>query len=139
MELTLGAINHLGLTVSDLRGSENVLYQPVLEFLGFSKVEDGEAMTLWYSETAKRAINLWQADPTLAGHRHHRFAPGFQHCAFSADSRQRVDALHALLNEIGATVLDAPAEYDYLPGYYAVFFADPDGLKFELIHFRLPA
>jgi len=35
---------------------------------------------------------------------------------------------------IGATILDAPAEYDYTPGYYAVFFADPDGLKLEVVH-----
>ena len=27
-----------------------------------------------------------------------------------------------------------PAEYDYSPGYYAVFFYDPDGLKLEVVH-----
>jgi hypothetical protein len=33
-------------------------------------------------------------------------------------------------------VLDAPAEYpEYGRGYYAVFFADPDGLKLEAVHF----
>lgn len=31
-------------------------------------------------------------------------------------------------------MLDAPAEYGYEPGYYAVFFSDPDGLKLELVH-----
>ena len=25
-------------------------------------------------------------------------------------------------------------EYDYTPGYYAVFFYDPDGIKLELLH-----
>ena len=30
--------------------------------------------------------------------------------------------------------MDAPRQYDYLPGYYAVFFTDPDGLKLELVH-----
>ena len=36
-----------------------------------------------------------------------------------------------------ATVLDAPVEYTgpaYGGGYYAVFFADPDGLKLEVVH-----
>ena len=33
-----------------------------------------------------------------------------------------------------ATILDAPAHYDYTPGYYAVFFADPDGLKLEVVY-----
>jgi glyoxylase I family protein len=39
-----------------------------------------------------------------------------------------------LLVERGTEVLDPPAEYGYEPGYYAVFFADPDGLKLELVH-----
>ena len=25
-------------------------------------------------------------------------------------------------------------EYAYSPGYYAVFFYDPDGLKLEIVH-----
>ena len=46
-----------------------------------------------------------------------------------------VDALYALLQSIGADILDAPAEYpQYGAGYYAVFFADPDGLKLEYVH-----
>jgi catechol 2,3-dioxygenase-like lactoylglutathione lyase family enzyme len=36
--------------------------------------------------------------------------------------------------ELGADILDAPAEYDYNPGYYAVFFRDPDGFKVEVVH-----
>jgi len=39
-----------------------------------------------------------------------------------------------LLVENGATVLNAPAEYDYEPGYYAVYFTDPDGMKLEFLH-----
>jgi hypothetical protein len=27
-----------------------------------------------------------------------------------------------------------PQEYTYSPGYYAVFFYDPDGLKLEILH-----
>jgi hypothetical protein len=39
------------------------------------------------------------------------------------------------LKKIGAEILDAPAEYpQYAPGYYAVFFADPDGLKLEVVY-----
>ena len=29
---------------------------------------------------------------------------------------------------------DRPQEYGYLPGYYAVFFYDPDGIKLEILH-----
>ena len=47
-----------------------------------------------------------------------------------------IDALHNLLLEKKLTVLDAPAEYpQYGARYYAVFFADPDGMKLEAVHF----
>ena len=67
--------------------------------------------------------------------RHDRSSPGLHHLAWNADSRQDVDAMHALLTRIGATVIDPPADYpQYGPGYYAVLFADPDGLKLEFVH-----
>ena len=35
----------------------------------------------------------------------------------------------------GGTILDPPREYlHYVPGYYAVFFSDPDGIELELVH-----
>jgi len=38
----------------------------------------------------------------------------------------------------GATVLDPPADYGGQPGYgegyYAAFFADPDGVKLEVVY-----
>ena len=39
-----------------------------------------------------------------------------------------------LSNGRGPDILDAPAEYPYSPGYFAVYSADPDGLKFEFAH-----
>lgn len=42
--------------------------------------------------------------------------------------------MHKLLRKISATVIDTPAEYEYVRGYYSVYFADPDGMKFELVH-----
>jgi predicted lactoylglutathione lyase len=44
-----------------------------------------------------------------------------------------VDSLYELLKEIGAQILDPPAEYPYFPGYYAVYFNDPDGVKLEFV------
>jgi catechol 2,3-dioxygenase-like lactoylglutathione lyase family enzyme len=54
---------------------------------------------------------------------------GFHHYAFELRSRKDVDELQAFLKELGATIVD-PAD-EYYDDYYAVFFLDPDGLKFE--------
>src|SRR3546814_20232544 len=89
-------------------------------------------MALWLAPEGQ-AINLGQAHAGLAGKAAERYAPGFHHFAFNADSRARVDDCYDLLRREGVEILDPPADYDYLPGYYALFFADPDGLKFEQI------
>ncbi|MDX1648994.1 MAG: VOC family protein [Myxococcota bacterium] len=67
-----------------------------------------------------------------------RYAPGLHHMAFHAASREEVDRVHAAVRDAGGTVLDPPTDYSgqdgYSPGYYAVFFADPDGIKLEVLH-----
>lgn len=131
--MTLGSMNHLGVTVSDLAAATDSFYAPLLGFLGYREVERLPEMSLWLGGGGA-AVNLWQARPEHRGKAVERYAPGFHHFAFNADSRERVDACHALLVDQGITVLDAPADYDYLPGYYALFFVDPDGLKYELVH-----
>ena len=127
-----GAVNHIGLTVSDLAETERAFHAPVLGWLGYEKVEAvPDVMALWFNGAAKTAVVLYQAD----GGNHDRTTPGLHHLAFSAPDRSEVDDLHGLLTEHGVRVLDAPAEYpDYGPGYYAVYFADPDGMKWELAH-----
>jgi catechol 2,3-dioxygenase-like lactoylglutathione lyase family enzyme len=53
--------------------------------------------------------------------------------AFHADNREDVNEFHRFLLDLGARILDPPAEYGYTPGYYAVFFTDPDGIKLEVV------
>ena len=45
--------------------------------------------------------------------------------------------MYQRLLSVGATILDAPADYpqyNEARGYYAVFFADADGLKLECVY-----
>jgi catechol 2,3-dioxygenase-like lactoylglutathione lyase family enzyme len=67
----------------------------------------------------------------------HRRRPGsLHHLAFRAVSREDVDRLHREIAAIGAFIVAEPREYpEYTPtGYYAFFFKDPDGIKFEIVH-----
>ena len=45
-----------------------------------------------------------------------------------------VDERHEWLVSMGTTIESSPREYSYIPGYYAVFFYDPDGIKLEIVH-----
>jgi catechol 2,3-dioxygenase-like lactoylglutathione lyase family enzyme len=67
---------------------------------------------------------------------HEGHATGIHHIALWARNRREVDQFHRefLLKE-GITVTDSPNEYPiYAPGYYAVFFVDPTGIRWELAH-----
>jgi catechol 2,3-dioxygenase-like lactoylglutathione lyase family enzyme len=35
--------------------------------------------------------------------------------------------------ERGAVIENEPQEWPYVPGYYATFFHDPDGVKLEVV------
>ena len=63
-----------------------------------------------------------------------RYAVGVHHLAFVAGSREEVDERAEWLRERGVKIESGPKEYDYMPGYYAVFFYDPDGIKLEILH-----
>ena len=61
---------------------------------------------------------------------------GLHHLAFRAASRAEVDRLHSELRQIGATIVSPPREYpEYTPppGYYALFFKDLEGIKYEIV------
>lgn len=131
--MTLGTMNHLALTVND-RSKSEPFYDAILKFMGYQQVEKNDEFIMWWSKDAG-AILISVANPDSPNKVHDRYSPGLHHLAFNADSREQVDKLYKLILEIGAKVLDPPAEYNhYAPGYYAVFFADPDGIKLELVH-----
>jgi len=130
-----GAIHHLDLTVRD-PGASRSFYAAVLGFMGYVEVADHDRGFDYDLATPDgfASIGIMKAGGPNAYRPHDRYSPGLHHVAWNAGSRADVDAMHALLQEIGATVLDAPADYPrYGAGYYAVFFADPDGLKLEYV------
>ena len=123
-----GAIHHLDLSVRD-RDDSTAFYDRILPLIGFRRDVDVPEGPIWVG--AHVEIGLQSARSSAP---HDRYSPGLHHLAFTAPSRAAVDALHQELIELGVDVLDAPAEYpEYAPGYYAVFFEDPDGMKLEFV------
>jgi catechol 2,3-dioxygenase-like lactoylglutathione lyase family enzyme len=130
-----GAVHHIDLTVRDPDASRG-FYGAILEFAGYG-LEREDSRGFDWSLPGGSSIGVMRASETGATRRHDRYSPGLHHLALRADSREDVDAMHRVLLGIGATVLDAPAEYPQYNrgrGYYAVFFADPDGLKLEFVY-----
>jgi catechol 2,3-dioxygenase-like lactoylglutathione lyase family enzyme len=68
-------------------------------------------------------------------------APGDRpvHLALTAPSREVVDEVYAAAQEAGAEILHEPGQHpEYHPGYYGVFFRDPDGNNVEAVHHGFP-
>ena len=127
--------HHLDLTVTD-PASAWPLYDLFLIHAGFVKTRHDENTVEWGLKSRRYpSLGIGRATGANAARRHDRYSPGPHHFALAAPSREAVDDLHVKLVEAGATILDAPADYpEYGQGYYAVFFADPDGLKLEYVY-----
>jgi glyoxylase I family protein len=133
------AIHHLDLNVSDLDRS-GPFYDSILTHIGFRRVNlsaPGEPPGFdWAApSTADRPMTIGIYAAKNRDRSHDRYAPGLHHLALNANNRDDVDRLYRKLLEMRAEILDPPREYPkYEPGYYAVFFLDPDGLKLEYVY-----
>jgi catechol 2,3-dioxygenase-like lactoylglutathione lyase family enzyme len=131
-----GGVHHVFLTVNDLARSRP-FYAALMPRLGYPAMWEYEGQSVgWLASGGSFWIK--QAPPAHAGATFSKDRVGLCEVAFRADSRTQVDALARDVPAFGGTILDPPREYpEYVPGYYAVFFADPDGIKLEFVH--LPA
>lgn len=134
-------IDHIQITVRDMDVAVP-FYDKLMPLLGFDPKRRSSAVIeahdfhvveyshplLSFAITSPRTVFK---DDTV-----HRRKPGsLHHLAFKAESRAEVNRLYAELQNIGATIVSAPREYpEYTPAhYYAVFFKDPEGIKYEIV------
>jgi catechol 2,3-dioxygenase-like lactoylglutathione lyase family enzyme len=118
-------IDHMTIGVRDLERSRR-FYRAALEPLGFGELGS------WSEEQREIAFGPPGIDDFGISS---EYEPGGQlHVAFSADSREAVDAFHAAALAAGATDNGAPGERpEYAPGYYGAFVLDPDGHNVEAV------
>lgn len=130
--------SHVDLVVSDLDRSLS-FYRGLLEPLGWTRLgeivgEAGERVVYRSVPGSFTALGLRQKRSDAHGVPFDRYAVGLHHVCFDVASREVVDERAGWLTGQGAEIGSGPREYDYTPGYYAVFFLDPDGIKLELLH-----
>jgi glyoxylase I family protein len=127
-------VHHVDLVVSSIERSLP-FYTALLGPLGYhtvSEVEGERGETIWYIGGPGTTVGLREAQSGPG--EYDRYSVGLHHLAFEASSRAEVDERAAWLRRQGAELESEPQEYTYIPGYYAVFFFDPDGLKLEIVH-----
>jgi len=134
-------IDHIQITVRDL-ATAIPFYDGFLPLLGFSLESKAgatiEAHDFRVVEYQHPRLSFAITSPRTAfreDHVHRRKPGALHHLAFRAGSRDEVDRLHEALKALGARIVTPPRLYpEYKPsGYYAVFFKDPDGIKYEIV------
>lgn len=129
--MEINGIAHVMLTVSSMARSRP-FYIKLLSAMGLTQVIDAEDYL--YYVGGRTAVGLRPAAPEHAGERFVQQRCGLHHVCFRARAREDVDALHALVKELGAHVVHAPEEAGWVPGYYSLLFEDPDGIRLEVNH-----
>lgn len=134
-------IDHIQITVKNLKTAEP-FYDKFLPILGFdirrkssgTVTEHEFDVVEYYHPLLIFAINSPREvfkDDTI-----HRRKPGaLHHLAFKAGSFAEVDRMYLEIKKIGADIVDEPKFYpDHGENYYALFFKDPEGIKYEIVY-----
>ncbi len=127
-------IHHFQIQVSNTQKSAS-FYGDLLSRLGFANVLETQGMVEWQKEGTR--IIVAQCPKRLLAEGYHRKRVGLNHIAFRAPSRAAVDELYRnylLPKKIPILYGGAKEWQDYDPGYYAVYFEDPDRIKLELVY-----
>ncbi|MBD3648190.1 MAG: VOC family protein [Pseudomonadales bacterium] len=145
-----GPLSHIDISVGYPEKSIP-FYDALLTSLGYRRwmVDQPE----WAGDNPRRATwSIRCADGSIFGievrparadsrdRRYDRYEPGPHHLAFHAESEEVVDRAYEAVVAADGEVLDAPTDYGGHPAYgeqyYAVFFADPDGVKLEVCYVK---
>ena len=124
-------LDHLGITVDDLPRAV-AQFDPVLTALGMERA-DADTGSSWYIEDETELILFPAREAGTGPHRHGTV--GWQHLAFSVDSREEVDRLHAIAIAAGWVAVREPKLYPrFNDRYYASFVEDDNGIRLEFMH-----
>jgi catechol 2,3-dioxygenase-like lactoylglutathione lyase family enzyme len=128
--MEVNGIAHIYLTVANYEACA-AFYRRLLPFLGLTYVVRDTAESL-YCIGGRTGFGITRAAPEFDGERIEQERPGLHHVCFRARAREDIDAVHALIRELGAKIVRAPEEGHWAPGYYSILFEDPDGARLEV-------
>jgi catechol 2,3-dioxygenase-like lactoylglutathione lyase family enzyme len=123
--------DHIDLRVKNREAAQR-FYAQILPAIGFRVDKSGEQWGLFEAD-GQTAVDFFG----FTEESDHQ--PNGSRIAFWAESREAVDRIGEIVRKAGARNIEGPELcVDYSPGYYALFFEDPDGNKLEVCHRASP-
>ncbi|MCP1225473.1 VOC family protein [Sebaldella sp. S0638] len=135
------AIDHIQIVVKDMSIAEP-FYDKLMTVLGFDIEKKVSAIIeehdLYVVEYLHPLYDFGICSPrtAFADNTIHRRKPGsLHHLAFRAKSRTEVDEMYLKIKDIGAEIVYAPKIFpEDGENYYALFFKDLEGIKYEIVY-----
>ena len=129
--MQLNGVAHLQLTVSDMARSR-AFWAPLFELFEMKILIDSESY--FYGIGSRTGLAISPVDAEHAGDAFDQRRVGLHHLCLRARERAQIDEIHAFAEQLGATIVRAPREDAFAPGYYSTLFEDPDGIRIEVVH-----
>jgi catechol 2,3-dioxygenase-like lactoylglutathione lyase family enzyme len=118
--------DHIDLRVRN-RARAQEFYSKILPALGFEGDRSGEEWGIFQVSSDAAPVEFFGFVEDTS------HVPNETRIAFWADSRDEVDRIAGIIRGAGGRNLEGPQIWaEYTPGYYALFFEDPDGNKLEI-------
>ncbi|EMA43057.1 VOC family protein [Halobiforma nitratireducens] len=124
----LGQLHHVECYVSELEAAVDFWGWWLTE-LGYKPKDEWDGGRSW--SNGPTYLVLVEADGDTEAF--DRRAPGLNHLAFHADTRDRVDHLTECVRSRDDSQLLYEEQHPYAGGYYALYCEGPEGVKLEAI------
>jgi predicted enzyme related to lactoylglutathione lyase len=120
-------LSHIDLRVPDLSDAMP-FYEKLLSALGFTRTFHSPEWKVFAAEGDLPSAAYFAITEDTS------HTPNANLVGFWAESREEVDRIAKLVREIGGKINDGPRQFPISKTYYAVYFEDPHGNKYELVH-----
>ena len=134
MDPEIIGIDHIYIAVSNLKISE-AFYDKVMSTLGFKKnqfLNDGDPHIQYYNRHFGFVLRPSHDRSTP----HNPMSPGLHHFCFRVESVADLETIAVRFVALGIDCSAAELFPEYAPDYHAIFFSDPDGIRFEITNYR---
>ena len=127
--IDINGIAHVQLTVSDVARSRTFYHRLLHDTFGMTIQYD--APEYFYCIGGRTGIGITPADDQFRDTPFDQRRVGLHHICFRLRSREDVDRLYDVLQDMEARIVHPPEDGPWAPGYYSILFEDPDGIRLE--------
>jgi catechol 2,3-dioxygenase-like lactoylglutathione lyase family enzyme len=123
----MNKFSHVDLRVNDL-ATALPFYEKLLPELGFTRTFHSANWQVFAAD-GELPIAAYLAITENGVHK-----PNANLIGFWANDQAEVDRIAEIVKQNGGTITDGPRLFPISPTYYAVYFEDPCGNKYEMLH-----